>query len=361
MPKASNFFLTYIILQGLSGTAGGFLQVVPLILYYVKIFLMGSTPRSIYGIKYTLRNVSWGTLFPVTTLLVVITIAYMVISPIINGLACFSFFMFYMLWKYLFLWQLDQPRASDTGGLFFPKALQHVFVGLYIQQICLAALFFLAQNQDKKPSAIPEGALMIVLIVFTAFFHVVINNSYGPLLEALPLSLADKTKGIDGRGDNREEGDRELSDRELSDRELSDRESVKGSDVARIDGSEKLRQRKGSADTGDSDDVSANGKGKAKSLDDAERGSQPSDTDSKTPKDIKAIDEEGGPKEFYHPAGVEPQRIVWLPRDGLGLAEAEAREIEQAGILVSLKDARMDEKGHVDIDGPPPGGDVRTL
>ena len=74
-----------------------------------------------------------------------------------------------MLYKYLFLYQLDQPPAGDTGGLFFPKAMQHLFVGLYIQQICLAALFFLAQDENKKPSAVPEGALMIVLIIFTVW------------------------------------------------------------------------------------------------------------------------------------------------------------------------------------------------
>ena len=62
----------YILLQGLSGTAGGFLQLVTLILYYVKLILLGSTPRSIYGLKYGARTVAWGTLFPSITLLVVI-------------------------------------------------------------------------------------------------------------------------------------------------------------------------------------------------------------------------------------------------------------------------------------------------
>lgn len=167
LPKASNFFLTYVILQGLSGAAAGFLQVIPLVLYYVKLFILGSTPRSIYTIKYTLRDVAWGTLWPGTTLLVVVTISYSVISPIINGLACATFFLFYQLYKYLFLWQFGQPASGETGGQFFPKALQHVFVGMYIQQICLAALFFLARDQNKDASAIPEGALMIVLIAFT--------------------------------------------------------------------------------------------------------------------------------------------------------------------------------------------------
>ena len=94
-------------------------------------------------------------------------LAYSIISPIINGLAFATFFGFFYLWKYLFLWQLDQPRSSETGGLFFPKAMQHVFVGLYIQQICLAALFFLATNEEGHRSSIGEGGLMIVLIVVT--------------------------------------------------------------------------------------------------------------------------------------------------------------------------------------------------
>lgn len=72
LPQASTFFLTYIILQGLSGTASGFLQISPLAIYYVKLFLLGSTPRSVYSIKYVLGDCAWGTLFPSITLLAVI-------------------------------------------------------------------------------------------------------------------------------------------------------------------------------------------------------------------------------------------------------------------------------------------------
>lgn len=57
----------------------------------------------------------------------------MIISPIINGLAFGTFFLLFMLYKYLFLWEYQQP--TDTGGLFFPKAIQHVFVGMYVQQV----------------------------------------------------------------------------------------------------------------------------------------------------------------------------------------------------------------------------------
>ena len=139
-------------------------------MYFIKIKLLGSTPRSVYAIKYSPTTSIWGTLFPMMTQLVVITFGYSIISPVINGLAFAAFSLFYLLYKYLFTWVNDQPRSSETGGLFFPKAIQHLFVGLYIQQLCLCALFFLAQDSDKHPSAIPEGALMVVLIVFTVSF-----------------------------------------------------------------------------------------------------------------------------------------------------------------------------------------------
>jgi calcium permeable stress-gated cation channel len=69
------------------------------------------------------------------------------------------------MYKYLFLWVYQQD--TDTGGLFFPKALQHLFVGLYVEQVCVAALFFLSEGSNGKQNAVPEGALMIVLIIFT--------------------------------------------------------------------------------------------------------------------------------------------------------------------------------------------------
>ena len=158
---------SFIVLQGLLGTATGLLQAWPLVKYYAKLTLLGSTPRSVYDIKYSPRTSDWGTIFPDTTLLVVITFGYSVISPMINGFAFVTFFLLYMLYKYLFTWVNDHPPSSDTGGLFFPKAIHHVFVGLYIQQISLCILFFLPLGDSNKPSAIPEGALMILLIVFT--------------------------------------------------------------------------------------------------------------------------------------------------------------------------------------------------
>ncbi|KIK55038.1 hypothetical protein GYMLUDRAFT_249051 [Collybiopsis luxurians FD-317 M1] len=337
LPQASIFFLTYIILQGLSGAAGGFLQIVPLAIYYVKLYLLGSTPRSIWGIKYGTRSVAWGTLFPNTTLLTVIALGYSIIAPVINGLACATFFAFYMLYKYLFLWQYQQDLSTDTGGLFFPKAIQHLFVGLYVQLVCLAALFFLVTDENKKHSAVPEGALTIVLIIFTAFFHIIINNMYDPLKNALPLTMVEKMYHEEAPPSPVIEADNEEG--RVRNNELEMAESKHGLRGASVDDDRLKLQH--SAES-------------------------PSDLEANAPEtehegSIKAMPDRPAPRAeeeygFAHPAVSRPQRTVWIPKDQLGLAEEEERACLEKGIDVSTRDAEMNEKGKVELtgDGQPP-------
>lgn len=94
-------------------------------------------------------------------------IGYCVISPIINGFSAAFFVFATLVYKYLYIWVIDQPPSQDTGGKFFPKAITHVFVGLYVQQVCLAAMFFLVRNDQGKATCVSQGALMVVLIVLT--------------------------------------------------------------------------------------------------------------------------------------------------------------------------------------------------
>jgi calcium permeable stress-gated cation channel len=47
---------------------------------------------------------------------------------------------------------------------------------------------------------------------------------------------------------------------------------------------------------------------------------------------------------FSHPATKEPQRVIWLPEDALGLAAAEVRDNEYIGISSTYQDATLDRK-----------------
>lgn len=180
--------------------------------------------RSIYKSRYHLGDTSWGAQFPQATVYAVISgsygalrypwltavLGYCVISPIISGFGACFFLLSAQAWKYLFIWVQDQPSSKDTGGAFFPKAITHVFVGIYIQEVCLCALFFLARDQNGNVAALPQAILMIVLIVCTvsqgrrcrsgtdqqAAAHYVLVVSYKPLIHSLPLSLAHLSYGM---------------------------------------------------------------------------------------------------------------------------------------------------------------------
>ncbi|KAH0835941.1 hypothetical protein J3R83DRAFT_9864 [Lanmaoa asiatica] len=354
LPQASTFFLTcvfkkkplfitecltmlnrYIILQGLSGSAGGFLAIVQLAVYYVMLFLLGSTPRSIYNIKFGPRSVAWGTLFPGITLLTVITLGYSIISPIINGLAILAFFLFYQLYKYLFLYQYTQPPATDTGGLFYPKAIQHLFVGMYVQQICLCALFFLVRDENNNASAVPQGILMVVLIFLTLGFHLMIDSSYGPLISALPLSIADKTyksEGLPEAGDDRKSVEKR---RDTVDSALG--ASSSHPDPSQLPGQESIVQIQTIIHRTRTTESSRDSKSDAY-FDDLHFSRH---ADGKV---------DYG---FAHPALVRPQRVVWIPDDTLGLGKEEVKENEASGVLATTAGASMDESGNVGVHAPP--------
>ncbi|KAI0296382.1 hypothetical protein BC826DRAFT_1174720 [Russula brevipes] len=306
LPGSSTFFLNFILLQGLSGAAGGFLQVGPLVMYYVKLTLLASTPRSVYESKYSPRTTEWGTVFPTMTQLVVITFGYSIIAPVINGLAFAAFFLFYLLYKYLFTWVNNQPRSSESGGLFFPKAIQHLFVGLYIQQLCLCALFFLTRNGDNKLSALPEGGLMIVLIVFTAFFQDTIRSSYGPLIKALPLSLADSA--YSGAAP---EVPATTDEPKLTSSHSEDVEVIEYANVPARASRRAFRKDKDFPPLPDDADV------------------VPVSSPSLPAKPIPS----SGPTDFRHPATAEEQRVIWLPKDQLGLVHEIGRDLDSHDIF----------------------------
>ena len=75
-------------------------------------------------------------------------------------------------------------------------ATKSVHVMLTFGQICLCALFFLSRDENLKAAAIPQGAIMIVVIVITAGIHYVLMSSYSPLRRSLPLSLAHLSYGM---------------------------------------------------------------------------------------------------------------------------------------------------------------------
>jgi len=67
LPKASNYFFSYMLLQALSVSAGALVQVMGLIEWFILAPLLDTTARQKWRRQTNLPNMQWGTFFPVYT------------------------------------------------------------------------------------------------------------------------------------------------------------------------------------------------------------------------------------------------------------------------------------------------------
>lgn len=64
LPKASNFFISYIIVQGLGIAAGNLLNIGSLVMLTVVGKYLDKSPRKIFKRFITLAGLGWGSLYP---------------------------------------------------------------------------------------------------------------------------------------------------------------------------------------------------------------------------------------------------------------------------------------------------------
>lgn len=65
LPKASNFYISYFILQGLTIASGVVSQVVGFVIFKLLYKFLTSTPRSMYQKWTNLSAISWGSVLPI--------------------------------------------------------------------------------------------------------------------------------------------------------------------------------------------------------------------------------------------------------------------------------------------------------
>jgi calcium permeable stress-gated cation channel len=186
IPKSSNFYLSYIIVQGLGVVAGLLANVAGLVVTPLLARFLGSTPRKLFLRWNTLKQINYGTVFPIYTNLLIIAMVYSVVAPLVTLFSVVGLYFFYVAYRYNILFVYD--TGPDTKGLLFPRALQQLFVGLYIGEVCLIGLVATAMGKQFK-GAIGPLILLILLLIVTALYHVALNAAFAPLLKFLPKDL----------------------------------------------------------------------------------------------------------------------------------------------------------------------------
>jgi hypothetical protein len=216
----------------------------------------------------------------------------------ITVIAFVGFLFFYAAYKYLLIWTADQPGEMETGGLYYIKALRTVFVALYLEQICLAGLFFLSANaKDDQGYPLPDklhkqtfgmgigcGVIIVLVGAFTAVTQAYIDHVQ---FKKVTIMYGRMSKDL----------------------------IISNSSHAELNAAEKTL----------------------------------STDEAKSP-----VEQLANEHEFDHPALWKPQPIIWVADDPLGIGRSEVERLSLAGVDASTAAAHMNEKGDLAVDRSPP-------
>lgn len=185
LPKASNFYISYFILYGLSQSTMQLLMVMPLLMNTILGKLFDKTPRKRYNRWTALRGLGWGSDYPKWTNLGVIAISYSCIAPLVLGFSTVGFLLLYIAFRHQWLFVFG--NKVDMKGEAYCRALQQLTTGVYISIICLIGLF--AIGTSSSSISIGPLVLMIVLLIVVIVFQVLTDRALGPLEQNLPLDM----------------------------------------------------------------------------------------------------------------------------------------------------------------------------
>lgn len=198
LPKASNFYLNYFLIQSLFFGSSHLVQIFNLFKFHV-FQRFSKDARKTYVKWHRLEKIHWGGVFPVWTNLGVISklyageqnwafhtdacctaITYSLIAPVVLGFALLGVAFLHAVWRYNLIYVYDSE--IDTRGLVYPRALMQMLLGLYFSEVCLIGLFSLR-------GAFVPVVMTAALLVVTGLVHHSLINALGPLLWSLPKSL----------------------------------------------------------------------------------------------------------------------------------------------------------------------------
>ncbi|KAJ5893660.1 hypothetical protein N7495_005351 [Penicillium taxi] len=347
IPRASNFYISYIILQGLSFSSGALVQIAGLIVGKILGKFLDKTPRKMYKRWSSLAGLGWGTVYPMFTMLTAIGIIYSCIAPLVMGFATIGLYLFYFAYRYNLLYVSN--ATIDTQGKTYTRALQHLTIGCYILVVCLIGLFAIGSGSSRI--AVGPLILMIIYLVFLALYHISLNTAMDPLIQYLPKNLEAEEEGLLSAEDKKVDS----IDVERNDSLIGPSTSAAG---------EQNVDSFGNVDTAEKGLTTSDSAAQPKEANFFMRWFRPDIYASyyhfrnlvPSPLEVPQYSEVVERDAYCHPAVNSQPPLLWIPRDPLGISKQEVAHTSRV-IPISDEDAWIDENAKLswNIDeGQPP-------
>ncbi|KAJ5272312.1 Protein of unknown function DUF3779 phosphate metabolism [Penicillium angulare] len=196
LPKATNFYISYFLLQGLSMSSMALVQIASALIFKFITKFFARSPRRLYNKWAELASLNWGSVFPVFTNMGVIALSYSCIAPLILGFSFIGLYMVYQAYRYNFFFVYD--IEVDTKGLVYPRALGHLLTGLYIAEVCMIGLCAIK-------GAVGPVVIMVMFLIANILAHISLKEALNPLNSFLPRSLDAEEEYLQEKEDIRNE------------------------------------------------------------------------------------------------------------------------------------------------------------
>jgi hypothetical protein len=358
LPKASTFFITFVMLQSTNQSGQAMLQLVPYILSYVMP-MFNTTPRDVYNAKKSCPNVNLGTLIPGQTVIFILGLEYGVIAPLILPFVCLFFILQYFVYLYQFLYVYEIPY--ETAGRAFPRAIRHIYIGLLISQLTLIGLFAI------RSGARGQMGLMIACLICTSFALYYYDCAFKPLFKYLPVSIFENVDMDTKKNDD-------VNVLNINIKDNDDKQNLKAGSISddSVDTEQENDKVQSSAS---SHNYHSNKVTSEKPM--FSKMATHSSTNSRTPVEaynarsilLKRLHEEKEkPSEeikkdkdriintakslyeaesYMHPSTYDPNPIIWVPEDDLGITQKEIKDLKDSDIDATSRGAAIvrNEKG----------------
>jgi hypothetical protein len=327
LPKASNFYINYFILFGLSSFAGTLLNIGGFVtVVLLGRILPGKTPRAVFQKLTSLSAPMWGSEFPKWVNLGVIALSYSCIAPLVLGFSTIGLSLIYLAFRYNFLYTYE--TLIDTKGAAYQRALQQLTTGVYLSCGCLIGLFAIATAKHRAAIGplVIEAVLMAVLILFhvtvrAALRHHEIRVAYSDPVPNPHAQVENGAQDVDGAGMPVEKG------------------------VATQNGSSPVAPPKPSRLPGFIQRIinpeAASVPSLSQILDAYYHQPQPP-----LPTDVAK-------RAYFNPAVTSPTPVLWIVHDEMGISEREVRNTRKAvpGLVITDEQATFNEKNKVEWSG----------
>jgi hypothetical protein len=201
LPKAGNYFISYLTLQGFSLSADMIAQWSYLLKKAFRSHAWNSTPRhvaavasrdpfsitSMYSVVALLGligklSISSSTHFPKLTQVGTI---YSIITPL--ALIPSSLGLFALLVAIKPALRRFKGNTTSTNGEMFLSVIHQLFLGLYIMQLCLAGIFISVESKTARFACKIQAILTMLLFFSTCCFHFILTRETNRRLQTVFL------------------------------------------------------------------------------------------------------------------------------------------------------------------------------